>query len=202
MKKSNFALRLQQSLMEEAKKVAKAEGVAVNQLINVAVAEKVSALRTEEYFAERAARGDVKNALQVLRRAGKGKPPIPGDEIAGYVTTGEGVKIHLKTCKNYLAASAADPRRVVEVGWPLMNGTEFAAAIKISGEDRTGLLNDITHSISTYQNTNIRGVKIDTKDSLFEGTILVNVKNTDHLSRIIEKLRKVKGVSKTERLME
>lgn len=52
MKKSNFALRLQPSLMEEAKKVAKAEGVAVNQLINVAVAEKVSALRTEEYFAE------------------------------------------------------------------------------------------------------------------------------------------------------
>jgi len=57
MKKSNCALRLQPSLMEEAKKVAKAEGVAVNQLINVAVAEKVSALRTEEYFAERAARG-------------------------------------------------------------------------------------------------------------------------------------------------
>ena len=50
MKKSNFALRLQRSLMEEAKKVAKAEGVAVNQLINVAVAEKVSALRTEEYL--------------------------------------------------------------------------------------------------------------------------------------------------------
>jgi hypothetical protein len=60
MKKSNFALRLQPSLMEEVKKVAKAEGVAVNQLINVAVAEKVSALRTEEYFAERAARGDIK----------------------------------------------------------------------------------------------------------------------------------------------
>ena len=80
MKKSNFALRLQPSLMEEAKKVAKAEGVAVNQLINVAVAEKVSALRTEEYFAERAAKGDIKKALQVLRRAGKGKPPVPGDE--------------------------------------------------------------------------------------------------------------------------
>ena len=81
MKKSNFALRLQPSLMEEAKKVAKAEGVAVNQLINVAVAEKVSALRTEEYFAERAARGDIKKALQVLKRAGKGKPPVPGDEL-------------------------------------------------------------------------------------------------------------------------
>ena len=81
MKKSNFALRLQPSLMEEAKKVAKAEGVAVNQLINVAVAEKVSALRTEDYFAERAAKGDIKKALQVLKQAGKGKPPVPGDEL-------------------------------------------------------------------------------------------------------------------------
>lgn len=81
MKKSNFALRLQPSLMEEAKRVAKAEGVAVNQLINVAVAEKVSALRTEEYFAQRAARGDVRKAFQVLRAAGKGNDPVAGDEL-------------------------------------------------------------------------------------------------------------------------
>lgn len=52
-----FALRLLPSLMEEAKKIAKAEGVTVNQLINMALAEKVSALRTREYFPERAARG-------------------------------------------------------------------------------------------------------------------------------------------------
>jgi hypothetical protein len=81
MKKSNFALRLQPSLMEEAKKVAKAEGVAVNQLINVAIAEKVSALRTEEYFAERAAKGDIKKALQLLRGAGTGNPPVSSDEL-------------------------------------------------------------------------------------------------------------------------
>ena len=67
--------------MEETKKVAKAEGVAVNQLINVAVAEKVSALRTEEYFAERAAKGDIRKALQILKRSGKGNAPIPGDEL-------------------------------------------------------------------------------------------------------------------------
>jgi len=78
----HFALRLQPSLLEEAKKVAKAEGVAVNQLINLAVAEKVSALRTEEYFAERAAKGDLRKALQVLTRAGKRKAPVPGDGIA------------------------------------------------------------------------------------------------------------------------
>jgi hypothetical protein len=82
MKKSNLALRLQPSLMEEeTRKVAKAEGVAVNQLINIAVAEKVSALRTEEYCAERAAKGDVKKALEVLKRAGKGNQRVAGDEL-------------------------------------------------------------------------------------------------------------------------
>ena len=81
MKKSNFALRLQPSLMDEARRVAKAEGVAVNQLINVAVAEKLSVLRTEEYFAERGARGNVSKALRILRRVGVGKPPMPGDEL-------------------------------------------------------------------------------------------------------------------------
>jgi hypothetical protein len=80
MKKSNFALRLQPSLMKEAKKVAQAEGVAMNQLINVAVAEKVSALRTEEYFAE-PPKSNIKKALQLLRRAGTGNQPMPGDEL-------------------------------------------------------------------------------------------------------------------------
>ena len=81
MRKSNFALRLQTSLLEEIRKVAETEGVAVNQLINVAVAEKLSALRTESYFRERAARGDIKKALEILAQAGKGNPPMPGDEL-------------------------------------------------------------------------------------------------------------------------
>jgi len=128
--------------------------------------------------------------------------PIPGDEIVGFVTKGEGVKVHLKNCRNFVVMAAQDPHRVVEVGWPSANGGEYAAAIRISGEDRTGMLNDITHSISTYQNTNIRGVKIETRDSMFEGTIMIGVKNTEHLQRIIEKLRKIKGVYKTERMAE
>lgn len=81
MRRSNVALRLQASLLDEARRVAESEGVAVNQLINVAVAEKLSALRTEDYFRERAARASVKNAKDVLERAGKGKPALPGDEI-------------------------------------------------------------------------------------------------------------------------
>lgn len=77
-----FALRLQPSLMDEAKRIAKAEGMTVSRLINAAIAEKVSALRTEEYFAERAARSDFQKAMSVLKRAGEGKPPLPGDEQA------------------------------------------------------------------------------------------------------------------------
>ncbi len=81
MKRSNVALRLQESLLEEARRVAEAEGVALNQFINVAVAEKLSALRTEDYFRERAARGDVAKAKQILKRAGRDKPPVRGDEL-------------------------------------------------------------------------------------------------------------------------
>jgi hypothetical protein len=81
MRKSNVALRLQTSLLEEARRVAESEGVALNQLINVAVAEKVSALRTEDYFRERANRADLSRVKRILKRAGRGRPPATGDEI-------------------------------------------------------------------------------------------------------------------------
>ena len=81
MRRSNFALRLQPSLLEELRKAAELEGVALNQLINVAVAEKVSALRTEEYFRERGRRGNRAETLRILERAGKGNLPMGGDEL-------------------------------------------------------------------------------------------------------------------------
>src|ERR1700719_3455281 len=81
MRRSNFALRLQPSLLEEARKAAESEGVALNQLINVALAEKISALRTEEYFQERIRRADRAETLRILDRAGKGNPPLKGDEL-------------------------------------------------------------------------------------------------------------------------
>jgi hypothetical protein len=74
MKRSNFALRLQPGLLEEARRLAESEGVAVNQLINVAVAEKLSALRTSAYFTERAAKADIAKAIAILGRAGDEEP--------------------------------------------------------------------------------------------------------------------------------
>jgi hypothetical protein len=81
MRRSNVALRLQESLLDEARRVSDSEGVALNQFINVAVAEKLSALRTEDYFRERGSKGDVAKAKRLLKRAGRGKPPASGDEL-------------------------------------------------------------------------------------------------------------------------
>jgi len=88
MARRNYSFRLQPSLMEEARKVAESEGVALNQLINVALAEKLSALRTEEYFQERIRRADRAETLRILDRSGKGKPPMERNELPPDLTAG------------------------------------------------------------------------------------------------------------------
>lgn len=125
--------------------------------------------------------------------------PIPGDEIVGFVTTGEGIKIHRKDCKNVISLRMAESERIVEVGWPPASGADFIAALHVAGTDRPGLLSDVTHAISNYQNTNIRSVNMDSQGQLFDGQIILIVKNTDHLARIIEKIKKVDGIIEVER---
>jgi hypothetical protein len=83
MRRANFPLRLAPSLLEEARRLAAAEGIALNQFITTAVAEKLSALRTEDYFRERAGRADLARALDILKRAGNGNSPLAGDEPRG-----------------------------------------------------------------------------------------------------------------------
>jgi RelA/SpoT family (p)ppGpp synthetase len=128
--------------------------------------------------------------------------PIPGDEVIGFVTTGEGIKIHRKSCRNIKLIIGMDEKRLVQVGWPSDNGLMFVAGVRISGDDRTGMLGDITHAISTYMNTNIRSVNLDSEDALFQGTFILFVKDTDHLSKILERIRRIKGVTKAERFEE
>jgi hypothetical protein len=81
MRVNNFALRLQPALLEEARTLAKAEGVALNQLINVAVAEKLATARTMAFFERYTQDADIQRALALLRRPRKGEPPRPGDEL-------------------------------------------------------------------------------------------------------------------------
>jgi hypothetical protein len=81
MTQANYALRLQASIKAEAERLAKAEGTTLNQFINVAVAEKIAALRTAEYFRERARRANLSGALALLDRLGRDEPLRSGDEF-------------------------------------------------------------------------------------------------------------------------
>jgi len=128
--------------------------------------------------------------------------PIPGDEVVGYVTTGEGIKIHRKSCHNIRTIMKSDTRRIVDVQWPSDNGVLFVAGVRVAGDDRPAMLNDLTHAISSYNNTNIRSVNIESEDGQFEGTFILNVENTEHLARILEKIKRVQGVRGAERFEE
>jgi RelA/SpoT family (p)ppGpp synthetase len=144
---------------------------------------------------------DITSGISVLgmHQYAKCCNPIPGDDIIGFVTTGEGIKIHRKDCKNIISLRLAESARIVDVGWPPADGADFITGIHIGGEDRPALLSDITHVISTYQNTNIRSVNMDTKDSLFDGKVILYVKDTDHLARIMEKIKRIPGIQSVER---
>ncbi|MBI4535070.1 MAG: bifunctional (p)ppGpp synthetase/guanosine-3',5'-bis(diphosphate) 3'-pyrophosphohydrolase [Ignavibacteriae bacterium] len=128
--------------------------------------------------------------------------PIPGDDVVGFITTGEGIKIHRRNCKNIRLMMQIDANRFVDVAWPADNGVMFVAGLKVSGVDRPGMLSDITHAISSYLNTNIRSVNLDSRDSSFEGTFILYVKDTEHLNRISDKIRRIKGVTRAERFEE
>lgn len=135
--------------------------------------------------------------------------PLPGDEVIGFVTQGRGIKIHRRSCRNILRllgdqASGADSmrNRLVEISWPKNAENEYLGGIRIEGEDRPGILNEIAVTISGYQNTNIRSVNIETNQSAFHGSVLVSVKDLEHLQRLIERVRKVRGVAIAERYVE
>jgi GTP diphosphokinase / guanosine-3',5'-bis(diphosphate) 3'-diphosphatase len=130
--------------------------------------------------------------------------PVPGDEVIGIVTIGEGVKIHRSQCHNIKKMQLDNKtERLIDIEWPSTeDGAEYLVGLQIMGEDRQGMISDLTHVISSYNNTNIRSFTIDTKDRMFDGKMTVYVKNTYHLTRILEKLRRVRGVTSAVRYEE
>lgn len=151
------------------------------------------------------ARGDIGGILVDGNRSGilytyaKCCNPIPGDPVIGYITVGEGIKIHRKNCVNLLNLSVQDSSKLVNVQWPEAEDNLFVAGLTIRGEDRPGILNDISHTIVTYRSTNIKSININTTDSTFEGSVTVYVQNLEHLNRLIERLKKVQGIFSVER---
>ena len=128
--------------------------------------------------------------------------PIPGDDVFGFITVGEGIKIHRVNCPNAIQLLSNYAYRVVKAKWNSQQLISFLAGLKITGSDELGLVNNITKIISTQYNVNMRSINFDTDDGIFEGTIMVYVHDTDHLTQLITKLKKVKGVMTVERIDE
>lgn len=125
--------------------------------------------------------------------------PVPGDEVIGIVTIGSGIKVHRSACHNVVELQDKLKSRLVELSWSKKQRSAFLSAVKITGDDRSGMLNDITTSVMSVPETNIRGINIDAFDSMFEGILTVYVTGTHHLDSIFDKLRRIKGVKSVER---
>ncbi len=153
-------------------------------------------------FARATGGGMVVNGMQsdMLVSYSKCCNPIPGDAVAGYITTGDGIKIHRKTCKNLVDISKREPEKIVSIQWPEIESSSFIVGLSLQGEDFPGLLNEIAHQIVSFKNTNIKAISIGTQDSFFEGSVTLFVQNIEHLNRIIERLKKIKGVATVKRL--
>jgi GTP pyrophosphokinase len=120
--------------------------------------------------------------------------PIPGDDVFGFVTVNEGIKIHRTSCPNAVELLSNHGHRVVKAKWTSQQKIAFLAGLRIIGTDRVGLINDITKIISYDHKVNIRSVAIESENGIFEGNLMLYVNDTYQLDLLIEKLDKVNGV--------
>jgi guanosine-3',5'-bis(diphosphate) 3'-pyrophosphohydrolase len=128
--------------------------------------------------------------------------PIPGDDVFGFITVGEGIKIHRVNCPNAIKLLSNYAYRVVKAKWVNDQLISFLAGLKITGTDELGMVNNITKIISSENNVNMRSINFDTDDGMFEGTVMVYVHDTKHLNHLIDNLKRVKGINRVERVDE
>jgi GTP diphosphokinase / guanosine-3',5'-bis(diphosphate) 3'-diphosphatase len=126
--------------------------------------------------------------------------PIPGDEVFGFVTINEGIKIHKTNCPNAISLMSNYAYRIVKARWMNQQQLAFMAGIRVNGIDDVGIVNNITRIISNELNVNMRSISFDSHDGVFEGTIMVFVHDTEHLTELINKIKKVKGVTSALRV--
>lgn len=125
--------------------------------------------------------------------------PIPGDDVFGFVTVDEGIKIHRTNCPNAPELLAKHGHRVVKSKWTSQHEIAFLTGLKIRGTDRVGLINDVSKIISEELKVNMRSMSIHTDSGIFEGEIMLYVNDTRHLEELMTKLEKVEGVYKVSR---
>ncbi len=128
--------------------------------------------------------------------------PISGDDVFGFITVADGIKIHRATCPNATALMGNYAYRVLQAKWVSQSLKEFEASISFEGIDDLGLVNNITSVISAQQNINMKAISFESNDGIFSGKVRVLVHDTDHLDTLIVELKNVDGVHQVERLTE
>jgi GTP pyrophosphokinase len=126
--------------------------------------------------------------------------PIPGDDVFGFVTSGEGLKIHRTDCPNAAKLLANYGHRVVKTKWAKNKEISFLTGVRITGMDDVGVIQKITNIISGELKLNMRSLSIDSKDGIFEGTIMVFVHDREELNMFCNKLGSLDGITKIERV--
>ncbi|WP_396162132.1 RelA/SpoT family protein [Flavobacterium sp.] len=126
--------------------------------------------------------------------------PIPGDEVFGFVSINEGIKVHKKDCPNAISMQSNYAYRIIQAKWIDSSQEEFKAILKITGMDILGLTNDLTKVISNQMNVNIQSISLSSEAGIFNGQVAVVVQNNTILKKLIENIKKVDGVDKVIRV--
>ena len=126
--------------------------------------------------------------------------PIPGDEVFGFVTVNEGIKIHKSDCPNAIGLQSNYAYRIMIAKWIDSSQEEFKAIIKITGMDSLGLTNQLTKVISNNMHVNIQSISLSTEAGIFEGQVTVIVQNNTILKKLILNIKKIEGVDKVIRI--
>ena len=126
--------------------------------------------------------------------------PIPGDDIYGFITVNEGIKVHRTNCKNSPELLSKYAYRILKANWYTKSNVELITSLSIEGTDRVGVIDDITKIISSQLKVNMKSINVDLKDGIFNGEIELFVSDTLQLSKLIKKLQKVPNVNNVTRL--
>jgi GTP pyrophosphokinase len=125
--------------------------------------------------------------------------PIPGDDVFGFITVSEGIKIHRTNCPNATKLMSNYGYRIVKAKWTNQQELAFLTGLRITGIDDVGLINKLTTIISNDFKVNIRSITVDSDDGIFEGSIMVYVNDTEHLDNLIKRLKTVRGITAVTR---
>ncbi len=126
--------------------------------------------------------------------------PIPGDDIFGFTTINEGIKVHKKSCPNALSLYSNYAYRIITARWIDSSKHDFIVYLKISGFNRKGMAKDITRMITDDEHLDMKNINLDSQGGLFEGIISLYIKNTGHLKQVINDLKSIEGVESVERI--